>query len=170
MGKSGKLTFQPITTLLYEDYLYSVNVTAQTKHHHYVETSLYKDVSTFVAQAYCGSISSKCGCIHIFGPDWYLLGLAECECIHIFWPRLVFVRVSGMWIRHFIRMYPHFWPRLVFLGVSGMYIERCIHIPLTLTNTSLGQKCGYIRIYRCIHISLTLTNTSLGQKCGYIRI
>ena len=86
MGKSGKWTLQPITTLLYEDYPYSVNVTAQTKHHHIVEISLYKDVSIFIAQAYCGSISSKRGCIHIFGPDWYLLGLAECGCIHIVSP------------------------------------------------------------------------------------
>ena len=46
VGKSGTWTFQPITTL-YEDYPYSVNVTAQIKYHHYVETSLYKDVSTF---------------------------------------------------------------------------------------------------------------------------
>ena len=43
MGKSGKWTFQPMTTLLYEDY-----VTAKTKHHNYVETSLYEDVSTFL--------------------------------------------------------------------------------------------------------------------------
>ena len=64
LGKSGKRTFQPITTL-YEDYPYSVNVTAQTKHHHYVETLLCKEVSTFLAQAYCGSISSICGYIAI---------------------------------------------------------------------------------------------------------
>ena len=85
MGKSGEWIFQPITTLLYEDYPYSVNVTDQTKLHH-VETSLYKGVSTFLAQADCGSISSKCECIHIFGPDLHLLGLAEFGCIHIFGP------------------------------------------------------------------------------------
>ena len=62
--KSGKWTFQPITTL-YGGYPYSVNVTAQTKHHHCMETSLYKNVSTFLAQAYCGSNSSKCGYISI---------------------------------------------------------------------------------------------------------
>ena len=71
MGKSGKWTFQPMTTL-YEDYPYSVNVTAKTKNiiivwkHRYirmfphfyprlivvaflqnVDTSLYIDVSAF---------------------------------------------------------------------------------------------------------------------------
>ena len=65
VGKLGKWTFQPITKL-YEDYPYFVIVTAQTKHHHYVETSLYKDISTFLAQAYCGSISSKCGYIAVW--------------------------------------------------------------------------------------------------------
>ena len=65
MGKSDELTFQPIAKM-YEDYPYFVNVTAQTKHHYYVKTLLYKDVSTAVlVQAYCGSISLKCGYIAI---------------------------------------------------------------------------------------------------------
>ena len=41
------------------------------------------------------------------------------------WPRLVFVRVSGIW------MYPHFWPRLAFVSVSGMWIPNANVMTIT---------------------------------------
>ena len=45
-----------------------------------------------------------------------------------FWLRLVFVRVSGMWI-HYIRMNQHCWPRLAnSLGVSRMWIHLYIEM------------------------------------------